>query len=270
MEGPEVAWPENRATTPAANVPVVVMTAAGDATSWAARLGAVGALQKPFDIVQLIDLVEMALQTAGLTGSHGLPADPALSWPCIEEELMDDMKHAAGPEGTARERRGRGDIHIHTSFSDGLATPEQIVRFVETSGLDLIAIADHDTIAGALAVREIVARGHYPFEVIVGTEVTTARGVHLLALFVEEPLPQFRSLEATIEQVERLGGLCIAPHPLSPLTPSLGRGQIERLLAARYPLAGVETLNPSPAGRITRAKLQRLNAALAACRGGRQ
>lgn len=171
---------------------------------------------------------------------------------------MDDMKHAAGPEGTARER-GRGDIHIHSLFSDGLATPEQIVRFVETSGLDLIAIADHDTIAGALAVREIVARGHYPFEVIVGTEVTTARGVHLLALFVEEPLPQFRSLEATIEQVDRLGGLCIAPHPLSPLTPSLGRGQIERLLAARYPLAGIETLNPSPAGRITRAKLQRLN-----------
>lgn len=64
MDGPEVrrrllAHPRT------ANVPVVVMTAAGDATSWAARLGAVGALQKPFDIVQLIDLVEKALQTAG-------------------------------------------------------------------------------------------------------------------------------------------------------------------------------------------------------------
>jgi two-component system chemotaxis response regulator CheY len=45
-----------------ASVPVVVMTAAGDAMSWAVKLGAVGALQKPFDIVQLIDLVEKAVQ----------------------------------------------------------------------------------------------------------------------------------------------------------------------------------------------------------------
>src|SRR3974390_3429340 len=122
------------------------------------------------------------------------------------------MEYREGMAGGGRQR-GRGDIHIHTSLSDGLATPEQVVRFAETSGLDLIAIADHDTIAGALAVREIVARGNYPFEVMGGTKITTARGLHLLALLVEEPLPLFRSLEATIEQVERLGGLCIAPHP---------------------------------------------------------
>jgi predicted metal-dependent phosphoesterase TrpH len=134
-----------------------------------------------------------------------------------------------------------------------------VVRFAEKSGLDLIAITDHDSVAGALEARELVARGRFSFEVIVGTEVTTARGVHLLALFVEEELPVFRSLEETIERVDRLGGVCIAPHPLSPLTPSMGQRQIERLLAARYPLLGVETLNPSPAGRITRAKLQRLN-----------
>ncbi len=156
--------------------------------------------------------------------------------------------------------RGRADIHMHSTFSDGLATPEQIVRFVERSALDLIAITDHDTLAGALVAREMVAKGRFDFEVIVGTEVTTARGVHLLALFIEEPIPLYRSLEHTIDLVARQGGICIAPHPLSPLTPSLGRGQIERLVAARYPLMGVETMNPTPAGRITRAKLRRLNA----------
>jgi predicted metal-dependent phosphoesterase TrpH len=46
---------------------------------------------------------------------------------------------------------------------------------------------------------------------------------------------------------------------LSPLTPSVGRRQMERLLTAGAPLSGVETLNPSPAGRITRVKLQQLN-----------
>ncbi len=157
-------------------------------------------------------------------------------------------------------RRGRADTHMHTTFSDGLATPQQVMRFAERSALDVIAITDHDTLQGALVARELAARGGFKFEVIVGTEVSTARGVHLLALFIEEPIPLYRSLEHTIEAVERQGGICIAPHPLSPLTPSVGQRQIERLLAARYPLAGVETLNPTPAGRITRTKVQRLNA----------
>lgn len=160
---------------------------------------------------------------------------------------------------TAGPIRGRADIHMHSTFSDGLATPAQIVRFVERSALDVIAITDHDTLEGALLAREMVAKGNFSFEVIVGTEVTTARGVHLLALFIEEPIPLFRSLEHTIDLVTQQGGLCIAPHPLSPLTPSVGQRQIERLLAARYPLMGVESMNPTPAGRITRAKLQRLN-----------
>jgi predicted metal-dependent phosphoesterase TrpH len=161
---------------------------------------------------------------------------------------------------TGESIRGRADIHMHTTFSDGLATPEQIVRFAERSALNAIAITDHDTLEGALIARELVAKGNFAFEVIVGTEVTTSRGVHLLALFIEEPVPLYRSLEHTIDFVAKQGGICIAPHPLSPLTPSVGRGQIERLLAARYPLMGVETMNPTPAGRITRAKLLRLNA----------
>lgn len=165
------------------------------------------------------------------------------------------MQHgAAGPAV-----RGRADVHMHTTASDGLGTPEDVVRSIECSGLDLVAITDHDTLEGAFEVREIVARGHFTFEVIVGCEVTTVRGVHLLALYIEAPLPSGRSLEQTIDLVQRQGGLCIAPHPLSPLTPSVGRGQMERLLAGGAPLAAVETLNPSPAGRVTRAKLARLN-----------
>jgi predicted metal-dependent phosphoesterase TrpH len=141
-----------------------------------------------------------------------------------------------------------------------LATPAQVLEFAQHSGLSLIAITDHDSVAGALAARELHARGRFGFDLIVGTEVTTARGVHLLALFIEQRIPSFRSLEHTFDAVASQGGICIAPHPLSPLTPSMGQRQIERLLRNGYPLAAVETLNPSPAGRVTRAKLARLNA----------
>jgi predicted metal-dependent phosphoesterase TrpH len=156
--------------------------------------------------------------------------------------------------------RGRADIHVHTTASDGLASPPQVLEAAKRQGLDIIAITDHDSVAGALAARELHARRGYAFDLIVGTEVTTARGVHLLALFVEERIPSFRSMEWTFEAVARQGGICIAPHPLSPLTPSMGRRQIERLLRGGFPLAAVETMNPSPAGRFSRAKLARLNA----------
>ena len=170
------------------------------------------------------------------------------------------MSDDADARASGVARRGRGDIHIHTTYSDGLSSPQQVLDVAQQQGLDLIAITDHDSVSGALAARELHARGHYDFDLVVGTEVTTARGVHVLALFVEERIPALRSLEHTCEEILRQGGIIIAPHPLSPLTPSMGRRQIERLLTLGVPLAAVETLNPSPAGRITRAKLARLNA----------
>lgn len=144
---------------------------------------------------------------------------------------------------------GRCDPHIHTSYSDGLGTPREALERAVELGLDVIAITDHDTVDGALEAREIAVRENYRIEVIVGTEVTTARGVHLLGLWVEERLPMFRSAAQTIEAIAQQGGIALAPHPLSALTPSMGRRLIDGLLAGGSPLAGVETINPSPAGR---------------------
>ena len=57
MDGPEVRRRllQNPRT---AEIPVVVMTAAGDAARWATQLGAAGSLQKPFDLLQLVELVD--------------------------------------------------------------------------------------------------------------------------------------------------------------------------------------------------------------------
>ncbi len=156
--------------------------------------------------------------------------------------------------------RGRCDPHIHTTFSDGLGSPREVLECAVALGLDVIAITDHDSVRGAQQAREIAAREGLPIEVIIGSEVTTARGVHLLALFVEDTLPMLQPAARTVEEIARRGGLALAPHPLSALTPSMGRRMIERLLAEGLPLVGVETYNPSPAGR-PRARLIALNRA---------
>ena len=46
------------------------------------------------------------------------------------------------------------DLHMHSSFSDGTDTPEQLVQSAKASGIGLIALTDHNTIAGIDAFRK--------------------------------------------------------------------------------------------------------------------
>ena len=160
---------------------------------------------------------------------------------------------------------GTADLHLHTSFGDGLPSPRELLDHVATATtLDVIAVTEHDSIDAALRVRELHARrGDYPFQVVTGIEVTTLAG-HLLALFVEEPVPSLRPLSRTIELIHRQGGLCVIPHPLSWLTRSIGARSIEALERRRTEglwFDGIELVNPSPAGRVTAARARQLNEA---------
>ena len=148
---------------------------------------------------------------------------------------------------------GKADLHIHTAWGDGTATVRQIMDYVATSSLDVIAITDHDDLRAGWEARDMAASYH--FEVIPGAEITTLQG-HLLALFLERPVKMLRSLEWTIAAVQDQGGICIAPHPLSWLTRSLGERAVRRACAM---LDGVEVINPSLAGRVTAAKVVSLN-----------
>ncbi|HEY7296010.1 MAG TPA: PHP-associated domain-containing protein, partial [Dehalococcoidia bacterium] len=139
---------------------------------------------------------------------------------------------------------------------------EAVLRAVARRGdLALIAITDHDDLAPALRARELHAQRGYRFAFVPGMEVTTVEG-HLLALFVEQRVPSFRSLAATLDRIHAQGGLAVIPHPMSPLTRSIGRHGIERVLARRADglwFDGIELANPSPAGRISRRRAARCN-----------
>ncbi len=139
-------------------------------------------------------------------------------------------------------RMGKADLHIHTCLSDGMATPQQVLEYVqERTDLDVIAITDHDSFEGAWAVREAWAKGRYRFQVVTGMEVTAIEG-HILALFVEEPLPSLRPAAEVVEAIHRQGGIAIVAHPLSVITRSLNRRDIERLMTHPEPLAHADGL----------------------------
>ena len=159
-------------------------------------------------------------------------------------------------------RFGQADLQLHTSFGDGMADAREVFdRAEQHTDLDVLAVTDHDDIRGALEAREVHARGGYPFEFVTGVEVTTRAG-HLLALWVDEPIPSFWPLGRTVAAIHRAGGLAVVPHPFSYLTRSVGQRALERLLAEDDPETrpdGIEVANSTLAGRVTRAKALRLN-----------
>lgn len=159
-------------------------------------------------------------------------------------------------------RYGLADLHLHTSAGDGMMDARASFERVEhETELDVVAVTDHDDIGGALAARELHARGDYRFELVTGIELTTRSG-HLLALFIDEPLRPLRPLAETVAEIHRRGGMAVVPHPLSYLTRSIGQRTLDRLLASGDPELrpdGIELANGSLAGRVTAAKARRLN-----------
>jgi predicted metal-dependent phosphoesterase TrpH len=159
---------------------------------------------------------------------------------------------------------GRADLQLHSDLGDGLASPEAILDAAERIGLDVIALTDHDDIRGAFLLRDVAARRSSPVEIVPGSEVTTRSG-HLLALWIEDEIPMFAPLAATVSRIHRAGGVAIVPHPLSYLTFSIGEGALRALAAASNPLMhidGIETRNPSYAGRVRGARAAWLNETL--------
>lgn len=80
------------------------------------------------------------------------------------------------------------DLHIHSSYSDGVFSPEEIVRYAESVGLVAISIADHDITDGILpALKEAAKVG---IEVIPAVELSvelkeSAEGeMHIVGYFI--------------------------------------------------------------------------------------
>ena len=124
----------------------------------------------------------------------------------------------------SEERPLRIDLHTHTHYSpDGITSPQRFVRACERKGITCVAVTDHNTIRGALAVKEIA-----PFRVIVGAEIRSAEG-EIIGLFLSEEVPPGLSARDTIERVRGQGGLVSLPHPTDRFRGGVGANGLTRL-----------------------------------------
>lgn len=108
----------------------------------------------------------------------------------------------------------KADLHIHSTLSDGLATPEAIVAYAATrTDLRVIAVTDHNSIEGGLRAAAAAA-DHPDLEVVVGAEITSTWG-HILGLYLTENVPAGLSAVETIAAINAQGGVAIIAHPFA-------------------------------------------------------
>ena len=106
----------------------------------------------------------------------------------------------------------KADTHIHTSYSDGNSSPEDIVE-AAAGRLDVIAVTDHNRIKGAFKAKEYALKNSFlEVDVIIGEEISTKNG-HVVGLFLENKIIPGKTAQETIDEIHLQGGLAIAPHP---------------------------------------------------------
>ncbi len=110
------------------------------------------------------------------------------------------------------------DIHVHTCYSDGVNTPEEVVRYAKRIGLDGVAFTDHNVVEGSV---KALRYNSGDFIVIPGLEVSSEEG-HILALNVTESIERAIPAEEVVERIHELGGVAIAAHPYDRLRSGVG------------------------------------------------
>ncbi|MBE7077666.1 MAG: PHP domain-containing protein [Clostridiales bacterium] len=64
----------------------------------------------------------------------------------------------------------RADLHLHSTYSDGVYSPDEVCRLAKANGVELLSITDHDTMAGHSV--KIEAAKKYGLKYLVGWEIS--------------------------------------------------------------------------------------------------
>jgi len=127
------------------------------------------------------------------------------------------------------------DLHTHSTCSDGVDLPEEVVRIASERGLRAIALTDHDSLSGVEKAQ--MAAKRYGIEVVSGVEISSELGkyadLHIVGLFVE---PRdvgllYRLRKVTISRHRRLRKILHELNHLlrkDGLTVSISEGDIDK------------------------------------------
>lgn len=109
---------------------------------------------------------------------------------------------------------------------DAVTTLDELAERVESTGLEVLCITDHNAVKGAQAALE----SDLGCRVIVGEELRTTQG-EIIGLFLDERVPIGLKPGDAAERIRDQGGLVYIPHPFDPLRRPLSGQAIDALVA---------------------------------------
>ncbi|MGY6038887.1 RNase RNM [Aeromonas sp. AE23HZ002T15] len=142
----------------------------------------------------------------------------------------------------------RFDLHCHTTASDGVLSPSDLVRRAAEKGVEVLAVTDHDTLAGLDEVRQTIATEQLPLRLVSGVEISTGwehHEIHIVALGVDEQNPglnaflaaQLARREARAEEIGRRLEKCQLPGTYEEAKALAGEAAVTRAHFARVLMA---------------------------------
>jgi glycosyltransferase involved in cell wall biosynthesis len=214
--------------------------------------GEYGLVYEPRDLETFVSHLRRAVSEPELL-AQGRARAPELrarfGWPRVADELeriygeLIARRHDTRVNGQVRARLAPRrlidvDLHMHTDHSYDCATPvEVLLAEARARGLGAIAVTDHNEVSGAHVARA-QSDG---IRVIVGEEVMTADQGEVIGLFIEDKIPRGMTLQETIAEIKRQGGLVYVPHPFDRLH---SVPDYEHLLDVLDDVDAIEVFNP--------------------------
>lgn len=106
----------------------------------------------------------------------------------------------------------KGNLHVHTTLSDGRRTPDEVRALYRSNGYDFLAITDHRKVSTETAMVDglLSIRGIELDYTLIG------QVIHIVGIGVPEEIVQAvsgGSPQKAIDEINRLGGVPILAHP---------------------------------------------------------
>lgn len=149
------------------------------------------------------------------------------------------------------------DLHIHTTYSDGAYSPEQVVDTALECNLDVIALTDHDNILSHKIAADYVKQKGLKLEIIPGVEINTIHKgyeVHILGYFMDtdnsdfcellknQQLARINQTNQMVELLNKKAGIRVKFDDIKALVApngSIGRPHIARAITSAGGVANV-------------------------------
>lgn len=123
-----------------------------------------------------------------------------------------DTIHVKTPKPPLEPGKSIGNLHMHTTCSDGKNSYEEKVQKALSLKFSFIAITDH-SYGGSVLCDDVIRQCRNERRLLCIPSMEVTGRTHLLAIGIQNSIDKHLSVKRQVEEIHRQGGIAIAAHP---------------------------------------------------------